>query len=71
MKTANRDAGYKTKVLSDRPIGSYSSKEAVQFCAWCIESALAHYLYCFVTQMFVARQKIRLASITPCQSRSC
>lgn len=30
-KTANRNAGYVTKLLGDRPISSYSSNEAAHF----------------------------------------
>ena len=37
IRTANRNTGYVTKLLGDRPIGSYSSNEAAQFRDWCIE----------------------------------
>ena len=36
IRTANRNTGYITKLLGDRPIGSYSSNEAAQFLDWCI-----------------------------------
>ena len=35
-RTANRNTGYVTKLLGDRPISSYSSNEAAQFRDWCI-----------------------------------
>ena len=36
IRTANRNTGYVTKLLGDRPISSYSSNEAAQFRDWCI-----------------------------------
>ena len=36
IRTANRNTGYVTKLLGDRPISSYSSSEAAQFRDWCI-----------------------------------
>ena len=39
-RTANRNTGYITKLLGDRPIGSYSSKEAAQFRDWCIDRGM-------------------------------
>ncbi len=36
IRTANRNTGYVTKLLSDRPISSYSSNEAARFRDWCI-----------------------------------
>jgi integrase len=36
IRTANRNTGYVTKLLGDRPIGSYSSNEAAKFRDWCI-----------------------------------
>ena len=38
IRTANRNTGYVTKLLGDRPISSYSSNEAAQFRDWCIDS---------------------------------
>ena len=35
-RTANRNTGYVTKLLGDRPISSYSSNEAAKFRDWCI-----------------------------------
>ena len=35
-RTANRNTGYVTKLLGDRPVSSYSSSEAAQFRDWCI-----------------------------------
>ena len=40
IRTANRNTGYVTKLLGDRPIGSYSSNEAAQFRDWCIEQGM-------------------------------
>ncbi|MDC0955008.1 tyrosine-type recombinase/integrase [Alphaproteobacteria bacterium] len=36
IRTANRNTGYVTKLLGDKPISSYSSNEAAQFRDWCI-----------------------------------
>ena len=36
IRTAQRNTGYVTKLLGDRPISSYSSNEAAQFRDWCI-----------------------------------
>ena len=36
IRTANRNTGYVTKLLGDRPISTYSSNEAAQFRDWCI-----------------------------------
>jgi hypothetical protein len=36
IRTDNRNTGYVTKLLGDRPIGSYSSKKAAKFRDWCI-----------------------------------
>ena len=38
--TANRNIGYVTKLLGDRPISSYSSNEASQFRDWCIDKGM-------------------------------
>jgi integrase len=38
--TANRNTGYVTQLLIDRPIGSYSSNEAAQFRDWCIKQGM-------------------------------
>ena len=38
--TANRNTGYVTKLLGDRPISSYSSNEASQFRDWCIDKGM-------------------------------
>jgi len=40
IRTANRNTGYVTKLLSDRPISSYSSNEAAQFREWCIDRGM-------------------------------
>ena len=40
IRTANRNTGYVTKLLGDRPISSYSSNEASQFRDWCIEKGM-------------------------------
>lgn len=40
-RTANRNTGYVTKLLGDRPISSYSSNEASQFRDWCIGQGMA------------------------------
>ena len=40
VRTANRNTGYVTKLLGDRPISSYSSNEAAQFRDWCIEKGM-------------------------------
>ncbi|MDA9010227.1 tyrosine-type recombinase/integrase [bacterium] len=39
-RTANRNTGYVTKLLGDRPISSYSSNEAAKFRDWCIDSGM-------------------------------
>jgi integrase len=39
-RTANRNTGYVTKLLGDRPISSYSSNEAAQFRDWCIDKGM-------------------------------
>ena len=39
-RTANRNTGYVTKLLGDRPISSYSSNEASQFRDWCIDKGM-------------------------------
>jgi integrase len=36
IRTAQRNTGYVTKLLGDRPISSYSSNEAAKFRDWCI-----------------------------------
>jgi len=40
IRTANRNTGYVTKLLGDRPISSYSSSEAAQFRDWCIDKGM-------------------------------
>ena len=40
IRTANRNIGYVTKLLGDRPISSYPSNEAAQFRDWCIEKGM-------------------------------
>ena len=40
IRTANRNTGYVTKLLGDRPISSYSSNEAAQFRDWCIDRGM-------------------------------
>ena len=40
IRTANRNTQYVTKLLSDRPISSYSSNEAAQFRDWCIDRGM-------------------------------
>jgi len=40
IRTANRNTGYVTKLLGDRPISSYSSNEAAQFRDWCIGQSM-------------------------------
>ena len=40
LRTANRNTGYVTKLLGDRPISSYSSNEASQFRDWCIDKGM-------------------------------
>jgi integrase len=40
IRTANRNTGYVTKLLGDRPISSYSSNEAAQFRDWCIDKGM-------------------------------
>ena len=40
VRTANRNTGYVTKLLGDRPISSYSSSEAAQFRDWCIDKGM-------------------------------
>ena len=40
IRTANRNTGHVTKMLGERPIGSYSSNEATQFHDWCIEQGM-------------------------------
>ena len=40
IRTANRNTGYVTKLLGDRPISSYSSNEAAQFRDWCVEQGM-------------------------------
>ena len=40
IRTANRNTGYVTKLLGDRPISSYSSNEASQFRDWCIDKGM-------------------------------
>ena len=40
VRTANRNTGYVTKLLGDRPISSYSSNEAAQFRDWCIDKGM-------------------------------
>src|SRR6056300_1105703 len=39
IRTAQRNTGYVTKLLGDRPISSYSSNQAAQFRDWCIGQA--------------------------------
>ena len=39
-RTANRNTDYVTKLLRDRPISSYSSNQAAQFCDWCIQQGM-------------------------------
>ena len=41
IRTANRNTGYVTKLLGDRPISSYSSNEAAQFRDWCIGQGMS------------------------------
>ena len=40
IRTANRNTGYVTTLLGDRPISSYSSNEAAQFRDWCIDKGM-------------------------------
>ena len=40
IRTANRNTGYVTKLLGDRPISSYSSNEAAQFRDRCIDKGM-------------------------------
>ena len=40
IRTANRNIGYVTKLLGDKPLSSYSSNEAAQFRDWCIEQGM-------------------------------
>ena len=40
IRTANRNTGYVTKLLGDRPISSYSSNEAARFRDWCIDKGM-------------------------------
>ena len=40
IRTAQRNTGYVTKLLGDRPISSYSSNEAARFRDWCIEQGM-------------------------------
>ena len=40
IRTAQRNTGYVTKLLGDRPISSYSSNEAAQFRDWCIDKGM-------------------------------
>ncbi len=40
IRTANRNTGYVTKLLGDRPVSSYSSNEAAQFRDWCIDKGM-------------------------------
>ena len=40
IRTAQRNTGYVTKLLGDRPISSYSSNEAAQFRDWCIDRGM-------------------------------
>ncbi|MDC0650320.1 tyrosine-type recombinase/integrase [Candidatus Puniceispirillum sp.] len=40
IRTANRNTGYVTKLLGDKPISSYSSNEAAQFRDWCIDRGM-------------------------------
>ena len=40
VRTANRNTGYVTKLLGDRPISSYSSNEASQFRDCCIDKGM-------------------------------
>ncbi|MDB4852928.1 tyrosine-type recombinase/integrase [Alphaproteobacteria bacterium] len=40
IRTANRNTGYVTKLLGDRPISSYTSNEAAQFRDWCIDKGM-------------------------------
>jgi hypothetical protein len=40
IRTANRNTGYVTKLLGNKPISSYSSNEAAKFRDWCIEKGM-------------------------------
>ena len=40
IRTANRNTGYVTKLLGDRPISAYTSNEAAKFRDWCIEQGM-------------------------------
>ncbi len=40
IRTSQRNTGYVTKLLGDRPISSYSSNEAAQFRDWCVEQGM-------------------------------
>ena len=40
IRTANRNTGYVTTLLGDRPISSYSSNEAAKFRDWCIDRGM-------------------------------
>ena len=40
IRTANRNTGYVTKLLGDKPISSYSSNEAAHFRDWCIDRGM-------------------------------
>ena len=40
IRTAQRSAGYVTKLLGDSPIGSYSYNESAQFRDWCIDKGM-------------------------------
>ena len=40
IRTVDRNTGFVTKLLGDRPIGSCSSNEAAQFRDWCIDRGM-------------------------------